>query len=249
MQNGGGYAEVNGLRMYYEIHSEGQQLLLLHGGTCSIEMPSMAIPFFATDFQVIANEQMGHGRTGDAMEREFHYHDMAEDTVELMRQLEIESAFIFGLSDGGVVGLDMAIHHPERVRKLAVTGAGFRADGTSESALAWVLNAKPEDWPPDFRKMYERLSPDGPSHWPIVLERLQRMWSVEPDYTLEQMASITAPTLVIVGDKDIITLEHSVEMFRAIPDSQLCVVPGEGHGVLARETVMAFLHEEASAEK
>ena len=249
MQNGGGYAEVNGLRMYYEIHGEGPQLLLLHGGTCSIELPSMEIPFFASEFQVIANEQMGHGRTADAMEREFHYHDMAEDTVELMRHLQIDSAFVFGLSDGGVVGLDMAIHHPERVRKLAVTGAGFRADGTSESALEWLVTVKPEDLPPEFREMYERLSPDGPSHWPIVLERLQRMWSVEPDYTLEQMASITAPTLVIVGDKDIITLEHSVEMFRAIPDSQLCVVPGEGHGVLARETVMAFLHEEASAEK
>jgi pimeloyl-ACP methyl ester carboxylesterase len=249
MHIGGSYADVNGLHMYYEIHGEGPPLLLLHGGTCSIELPSMAIPFFASEFQVIAIEQMGHGRTRDAMEREFHYHDMAEDTVELMRQLRIESAFVFGLSDGGVVGLDMAIHHPERVRKLAVTGAGFRTDGISESSMDWLMTVKPEDWPQDFREVYERLSPDGPGHWPIVLERIKRMWSVEPDYTLEQIASITASTLVIVGDKDMITLEHSVEMFRAIPDSQLCVVPGATHGVLAKEAVMAFLQAEANAEK
>lgn len=245
MEDGGSYAEINGLRMYYEIHGAGPPVLILHGGTCSIELPSMEIPFFASEFQVIAPEQIGHGRTADAMDREFHYHDMAEDTVELMRQLEVESAFVFGLSDGGVVGLDMAIHHPERVTKLAVTGAGFRTDGISESSMKWLMTVKSEDWPQDFCEMYERLSPDGPSHWPIVLERLKRMWSVEPDYTLEQIASITAPTLVIVGDKDMITLEHSVEMFRAIPDSQLCVVPGEGHGVLAKETVMAFLQEAA----
>ena len=91
--------------MYYEIHGRGRRCCSLHGGTCSIELPSMAIPFFASEFQVIAIEQMGHGRTADAMDREFHYHDMAEDTVELMRQLEIESAFVFGLSDGGIVGL------------------------------------------------------------------------------------------------------------------------------------------------
>ncbi len=102
MATRGSYANVNGLSMYYEIHGEGAPLLLLHGGTCSIELPSMEIPFFAKEFQVIAVEQMGHGRTADAMDRDFHYHDMAEDTVELMSQLEIESAFVFGLSDGGI---------------------------------------------------------------------------------------------------------------------------------------------------
>jgi pimeloyl-ACP methyl ester carboxylesterase len=168
---------------------------------------------------------------------------MAEDTVELMRQLEVESASVFGFSDGGIIGLDMAIHHRERVRELAVTGANFRTDGYSATAHEWVLAATADDWPPNFRQNYERLSPDGPGHWPVILERLQRMWSVEPNYTLEQMANITAPTLVIAGDNDIVTPEHSVEMFRAIPDSRLCVVPGARHGVLAKETVIAFLRE------
>ena len=107
--------------MYYEVHGDGPPLLLLHGGAGSIS--STWIPSFAAQFRVIAIEQMGHGRTADVADRPFHYHDMAEDTVELMRQLGIESASILGYSDGGIIGLDMAIHHPERVTKLAVTGA------------------------------------------------------------------------------------------------------------------------------
>jgi pimeloyl-ACP methyl ester carboxylesterase len=104
MSDPGRYAEVNGLRMYYEIHGEGPPLLLLHGGTCSIERPPMGIPLFSEAFQVIAPEQTGHGRTADAIDRAFHYHDMAEDTVELMRQLEVPSASVIGLSDGAVIG-------------------------------------------------------------------------------------------------------------------------------------------------
>jgi len=249
MHNGGSYADVNGLRMYYEVHGEGPPLLILHGGTCSIELPPMQIPFFATEFQVIAPEQIGHGRTADAQDREMHYHDMAEDTVELMRQLEIKSAFVFGFSDGGIVGLDIAIHHPERVSRLAIAGANFRTDAYSETTLNWLVTVKAEDWPSNFRETYEQLSPDGPSHWPLVLARLQRMWSVEPNYTLEQLASIKAPTMVIAGDSDIVTPEHSVEMFRAIPHSQLCIVPAAKHGVLAKETIMTFFQKAADPEK
>ena len=249
MRDGGGsYADVNGLRLYYEIHGEGPPLLILHGGTCSIELPRMEIPFFASAFQVIAPEQIGHGRTADATDRELHYHDMAEDTVELMRQLNVESAFVFGFSDGGIIGLDLAIHHPERVKKLAVTGANFRTDAYSPEAFEWLLTVKPEDWPSNFRESYEQLSPDGPSHWPVFLGRLQRMWSLEPSYTLEEMASIKAPTMVIAGDRDIISPEHSVEMFRAIPESRLCIVPAARHGVLAKETVITFLQEAAITE-
>ena len=115
------YVSVNGLDMYYEAHGDGSPLLLLHGGSGSI--PEKWITLFTPRFRVIAPEQMGHGRTTDLVDRPYHYHDMAEDTVELMRQLRIESAVVVGYSDGGIIGLDMAIHHPDRVTKLAVTGA------------------------------------------------------------------------------------------------------------------------------
>ncbi len=113
--------------MYYEVHGEGPPLLLLHGGSGSI--PEKWIPLFTPQFRVIAPEQMGHGRTADLVDRPFHYHDMAEDTIQLMGQLGIENAVVVGYSDGGIIGLDMSIHHPERVTKLAVTGTNARFEG------------------------------------------------------------------------------------------------------------------------
>jgi len=225
--------------MYYEVHGDGPPLLLLHGGSGSI--PEKWIPLFSTRFQLIAMEQMGHGRTADVIDRPFHYHDMAEDTVELMRQLGIERASVLGYSDGGIVGLDIAIHHPERVTKLAITGANSRIDGYTAENLAWIDSFDPDQAP--VSDAYARLSPDGPDHWPVVLARLKRMWAVEPSLTCEQLQSIEAPTLIIVGDSDIVTAEHAVEMFRSIPHAQLCVVPSASHGVMPNDTILTFLHE------
>src|SRR6266487_5304902 len=238
------YAAVNGLTLYYEVHGYGPPLVLLHGGTASI--PEKWIPLFTPHFRVIAPEQMGHGRTADLIDRAFHYHDMAEDTVELMRQLGIESAIVVGYSDGGIIGLDMAIHHPELVTKLAVTGANSRTDGYTAENLEWVRTFDPNDQP--VSDDYRRLSPDGPEHWPIFLGRLKPMWALEPSFTAEQMQSIEARTLIIIGDGDIVTPEHAVEMFRTIPGAQLCVVPHAGHGVMPTETVLTFLKDDPPTE-
>jgi pimeloyl-ACP methyl ester carboxylesterase len=239
------YAAVNGLNMYYEVHGDGPPLLLLHGGSGSI--PEKWIPFFVPPFQVIAMEQMGHGRTADPMDRQFHYHDMAEDTVELMRQLGIESAVVVGYSDGGIIGLDMAVHHPERVTKLAVTGANARFDGYTRENQELVGSFDPGSQP--VSDVYAHLSPDGAEHWPVVLGRLKPMWAAEPSFTNKELQSIEAPTLVIIGDRDIVTPEHAVEMFRTIPGAQLCVVPNAGHGAMPKETILTFLQEEATSAK
>jgi pimeloyl-ACP methyl ester carboxylesterase len=98
-----------------------------------------------------------------------------------------------------------------------------------------------ETWPEELRESYERLSPDGPSHWNDVIERIKRMWLRQPDYATEALGKITAPTLVIAGDQDAITPEHTVALFRAIPNAQLCIVPNEQHGVLPQDTVLNFL--------
>jgi pimeloyl-ACP methyl ester carboxylesterase len=239
------YAAVNGVTMYYEVHGNGQPLLLLHGGTGSI--PDKWIPFLTPHFRVIAPEQMGHGRTADLVDRPFHYHDMAEDTVELLRRLEIESAVVVGYSDGGIIGLDMAIHHPEHVTKLAVTGANARFDGYTSENQEWVRSFDPTSQP--VSEQYAQLSPDGAAHWPVILERLKPMWASEPSFTNEELQRIQAPTLLVVGDHDIVTPEHAVEMFRTIPRAQLFVVPRAGHGVMPKEVVLAFLQEEdTSAE-
>jgi pimeloyl-ACP methyl ester carboxylesterase len=231
------YLAVNALRMYYEIHGDGPPLLLLHGGAGSI--PQEWIPLFAPHFRVIAPEQMGHGQTADAVDRAFHYHDMAEDTVGLMRELEIESAAIVGYSDGGIIGLDIAIHHPERVTKLAVTGANAHTDGYTSENQEWIRSFQPASAP--VSETYAALSPDGAGHWPVVLGRMKAMWAAEPSFTESDLQRITAPTLLVIGDRDIVTPEHAVEMFRAIPGAQLCVVPNSGHGAMPAETMLTFL--------
>ncbi len=141
----------------------------------------------------------------------------------------------------------MAIHHPELVTKLAVTGANARTDGYTAANLEWVRSFDPDAEP--VSDAYARLSPDGAEHWPIVLSRLRRMWAGEPSFTREQLQSIEAPTLIIVGDRDIVTPEHAVEMFRTIPAAQLCVLPHSDHGVMPKETILMFLQEGATREK
>jgi len=231
------YAAVNGLEMYHEVHGEGPPLLLLHGGSGSIIEPWI-LPF-SSSYQVIAVEQMGHGRTADDPSRPFHYHDMAEDTLGLMDHLGVQRAVVVGHSDGGIIGLDLAIHHPERVDRLVATGANARTDGYTAENLGWIHDFDPAELP--VSAAYARLSPDGPEHWPIFVARLKRMWSEEPDLTDAELATIKAPTLLIVGDADIVTVEHTVDMFRTIPNARLCVVPQAGHGAMPFETVLAFL--------
>jgi pimeloyl-ACP methyl ester carboxylesterase len=226
--------------MYYELHGDGPPLLLLHGGSGSI--PEKWIPFFTPLFRVMAPEQMGHGRTADVIDRPFHYHDMAEDTLELMRQLGIESTVVVGYSDGGIIGLDMAIHHPERVIKLAVTGANARFEGYTTENQEFARSFDPVSQP--VSEKYAELSPDGAEHWPVVLGRLKPMWAAEPSFTNEELQRIGAPTLLVIGDRDIVTPEHAVEMFRTIPEAQLCVVPNAAHGTMPQEAVLRFLQEE-----
>ncbi len=249
MGNTSGYAEVNGLRMYYEVTGAGPPLLAMAGGTMSLEMFSEDVELLSKSFTVLAPEQMGHGRTGDDTDRAFDYHDMAESTYALLVSLGIESTLVYGFSDGGVLGIDLAIHHPERVQKLAMSGANFHVDGLRPSTREWILTATGETWPEDLRESYERLSPDGPDHWNDLIERIQRMWLAQPDYSAEALAQITAPTLVIAGDQDAITPEHTVALFRAIPNAQLCIVPNEGHGVLPEEAVLTFFNASSSDEE
>jgi pimeloyl-ACP methyl ester carboxylesterase len=233
------FAAVNGLNMYYEMHGEGPPLLLLHGGTDTMGYFAPVIPLLVPHFRLIAVEQMGHGRTGDHPGRDFHYHDMAEDTLALMQQLGIGKASVIGFSDGGIIALDMAIHHPGKVVKLVLTGANSRVEGYDPAARSWLTSLGPDDLP--MSDIYSRMSPDGPGHWPAVLARIQKMWASEPAYNSDQLHGIAAPCLLIVGDRDFVTVEHATEMFRTMPRAQLCVVPDGGHGVLPPEAVLKFL--------
>ena len=234
-----GYVEIDGLKMYYEVHGAGANVLLLHGGGSFI--PERWIDFLSSKYQVIAVEQIGHGRTGDIAERQLSYHKMAEDTFALLRKLKIESTMIVGYSDGGNIGLDLAIHHPDVVSKLAVTGAIFNPSGLKVEMWKWLNSNEVYDWQaPDH---YGRLSPDGVDHWPAFRDRLVKMWKAQPNFTLTELSKIEAPTLVIIGDQDDVSIEHATQMFQLIANAQLCVVPNSRHGVMPSQAVMKFLAE------
>jgi pimeloyl-ACP methyl ester carboxylesterase len=237
-----GYAPVDGLDMYYEIHGAGRPLVLLHGALMTIENFALLLPSLARSRQVIAIEQQAHGRTAD-IDRPFDYEQMADDTATLLRHLEIEQADVFGYSMGGGIALQIAIRHPELVRKLVVAAAYHDPDGYYPEVHEAIENLKPEGFVGSpWQEAYARVAPN-PGDFPTLLAKVQRMDMAFEGWPPEAIESIEAPTLVIVADSDVVRPEHAVEMFRllggvvagdlvGLPDSQLAVIPGTTHVTL-----------------
>ncbi len=229
MGDAGQYINVNGLKTYYEIHGEGEPLLLMHGGFCTIETFFAQTPELAKRYRVILPERRGHGRTAD-VEGPITYDAMARDTIGFMEALGIPNAHLVGYSDGAIVGLIVAMRRPDLVKKLVAISANFDCDGLTEEASVESWTA--ETFPALFADAYKHLTPDGPDHWPVVFQKIQRMILTEPKIKPEELATIKAPTLVMAADRDLMTLEHTVALFRAIPAAQLCIIPGATHGLI-----------------
>jgi pimeloyl-ACP methyl ester carboxylesterase len=238
----GNYAEVNGLNMYYEIHGAGEPLVVLHGAYMTIDAMGEVVPQLAKSRQVIAVELQGHGRTADIEDRPITYEQMADDIAALLRHLAIEKADVFGYSMGGGVALQVAIRHPEAVRKLVVASASYTSDGMHPELLEMIPTITPEVFAGSpIEEAYLRTAP-RPEDFPTLVAKLKQL-DMEPFAWLpEDIRGIAAPTLLIIGDSDAIRLEHAVEMFRllgggvmgdmgGLPKSQLAVLPGTTHFV------------------
>ena len=238
-EHDGNYAHVNGLEMYYEIHGTGQPLVVLHGAYMTIDSMGEVVPELARTRQVIAVELQAHGRTAD-IDRPLSYEQMADDTAALLRHIGIEQADVFGFSMGGGAALQVAIRHPEVVRKLVVASASYTSDGMHPELLEMIPTITPEVFAGSpSEEEYLRIAPN-PDDFPTLVEKLKRL-DMEPfAWPPEDFRGIAAPTLLIVGDSDIIRLEHAVEMFRllgggvmgdlaGLPKSQLAVLPGTSH--------------------
>ena len=226
----GEYAEVHGLRMYYEVHGEGRPVVLLHGGMTTIQFSFAAqIPALAHNHRVIAVEQMGHGHTADVGGRVLSYEGMAEDTFAFLVQQGIRNADLVGFSDGGQIALRLAFTHPELVRRVIVSGVGLGPLSAEQQRAMQTLSA--DRLPKAFRDEYARVSPDGPQHWLVFFEKVRAMWS-KPGWGISkpELATIKAPVLLFFGDRDFTSLEEAATIFRSIPGAQLCIVPGVGHG-------------------
>jgi len=237
----GNYAEVNGLNMYYEIHGSGQPLVLLHGAYMTIDLMGEVVPALAESRQVIAVELQGHGRTAD-IDRPLSYELMADDIAALIEHLALEKADLFGYSMGGGVALQVAIRHPEVVRKLVVASASYTSEGMHPGLLEMIPALTPEAFAGSpIEEAYLRSAPN-PDDFPTLVAKMKRL-DMEPfAWPAEEIGGIAAPTLLIVGDSDAIRLEHALEMFRllgggvmgdlaGLPKSQLAVLPGTTHFV------------------
>jgi pimeloyl-ACP methyl ester carboxylesterase len=237
----GNFAEVNGLNMYYEIHGTGQPLVVLHGAYMTIETMGEIVSSLAETRQVIAVELQGHGHTAD-IDRPLSYEQMADDVTALLPEIGIENADVFGYSMGGGVALQIAVRHPEVVRKLVVASASYTSDGMYPELLAMIPTITPEAFAGSpIEEAYLRTAPN-PEDFPNLVAKLKQL-DMEPfAWPPEDIQGIAAPTLLIIGDSDAIRPEHAVEMFRllgggvmgdlaGLPKSQFAVLPGTTHFV------------------
>ncbi|MEV6109471.1 alpha/beta hydrolase [Streptomyces sp. NPDC051940] len=228
----GDYVRLPGVRTWYEADGAGDPLILLHGGLCTNETWGAQRADLAARFRVLLPERRGHGRTPD-VEGPLSYRDMADDTVAFIESTAGGPAHLVGWSDGGIVALLVAVARPDLVRKVVAMGANFLPFPQSGAAPEAFDQLTPDG--PElavFREAYEAVSPDGAGHWPVVVGKLREMARTEPAIATGDLARIGAPTLVLVGDDDLITLEHTIALYRAIPGSELAVVPGTSHALL-----------------
>ena len=241
-----GYAPVNDLQMYYEIHgSGGVPIVLLQGSYMSTGAMEFLLSGLAKTRQVIATDFQGHGRTAD-VDRPLTYEQMADDVAGLMEHLGIAQADIVGYSMGGATGLRLAIDRPELVRKLVAISAHFRLDSIYPEVLAGIAEVKPEIMmgTPWYEEYYAPVAP-RPEDFPILVEKLKELDATEFDWS-QEIVAITAATLLIYGDADVIQPEPMVELFRllgggvpgdltGLPKARLAILPGTTHvGVMNR---------------
>ena len=241
-----GYAPVNGLQMYHEVHGAGRPLVLLHGGLLTIDLSFGEVwPELAADHQVIATELQGHGRTAD-VDRDIDLRCLAGDVTGLLDHLGIGRADVLGFSLGGGVALQLALDQPDRVGRLILASVSYAPDGFHQEISDPARHATSTRMPTeeDFRQMreaYARLAPD-PGHFDAFAAKVSQAAGNLKGWTAGELGGIGAPTLLVFGDHDFVRLEHAVEMHGLIPGAQLAVLPGATHmGVLRRADLIVPL--------
>jgi pimeloyl-ACP methyl ester carboxylesterase len=223
-----GYSEVNGLNMYYEIYGQGKPLVLIHGGGSTIQSNfEKVIPLFAKSRKVIAVELQAHGRTNDR-NKDLTFEQDADDVTALLKNLNIDKADFLGFSNGGTTTMQIAIRHPGIVDKMILASPLAKRNGVPEWFWDFMKQASLENMPAQLKTAYLQVAPDS-NGLQIMHDRdVNRMIHFK-DIPDEVIRSIRSPTLIIIGDKDVITPEHALELHRQIANSELAIIPG-GHG-------------------
>lgn len=238
-----GYAPVNGLQMYYEIHGSGRPLVLLHGALSGIRSSFAAVlPGLAARYRAIAPEMQAHAHTAD-IDRPLRTADMALDTAALLEHLAVEQADVLGYSMGSGIAMELAMQRPDLVRKLALVSASHEIAGLHPGLLDGLEGLKPEHLAgTPWAEEYESSAP-RPEDFPRFVAKVTDLNLHIPEWPAEAVAALEAPTLIVIGDSDIVRPEHAVEMFRlrgggvigdmaGLPASQLAILPGTPHSTI-----------------
>jgi len=229
----GAIADVNGIRMYYESHGRGPVLVLLHGGAGDGRQFGKQVPAFERTHRVIVPDMCAQGRTTDRA-APLTYHSMAEDVIALMDRLHVTRFDCLGWSDGGVTGLDLAIHHPDRLRRLVTFGANFAPDGLNAPDVAWNDTATAAAFGDGMREGWTKQNPQ-PGNYVNAMTKVIHLWKAEPRFTPRELGSIRARVMVCAGEHDVVRDEHTRALARAIPHATLWIVPGASHSAMQEQ--------------
>ncbi len=233
-----GRAPVNGIQMYYEVHGrrDGVPLVLLHGGGSTIDVTfSRVLPVFAASRKVIAVEEQGHGRTTDR-DAPVTFESSADDVAALLRHLDIEQADLFGFSNGASVALQVAIRQPQLVRNLVFASSFTKRNGAIPQLWDFMQQADFSNMPQPLKDAFLRVNPNPRQLETMHDKDAERMRTFQ-DVPDDLLHSVRARTLIVLGDQDIVKLDHAVELTRLIAGARLLILPG-GHGDYLGEAVM-----------
>jgi pimeloyl-ACP methyl ester carboxylesterase len=223
MQNG--YAPVNGISMYYEIHGEGMPLVLIHGGGSTIQTSfGRVLDAFAKNRKVIALEMQENGRT-EGREGPETFEQDADDVAALMHYLGVDHADILGFSNGGNTAMQLAARHPSLVRKLILVSSFFKRAGMYPQLWESLPKATLNDMPALLAEAYKEVAPD-PSNLISMFEKDRTRMVNFKDWDASLIQSIKSPVFIITNDADVVMPEHAVEMFRLFPNARLAILPG-----------------------
>ncbi|WP_067696374.1 alpha/beta fold hydrolase [Nocardia jejuensis] len=217
--------QLGDVATWYDVHGDGESVVLLHGGLVDSRMFAPAMETLVGRFRLYRTDRRGHGHTPD-VEGPLSYEDMAQDTIAFLEKVVGEPAHLVGHSDGANVALLVALKRPDLVRRIVMISGNFHHDGVLPSILD-ELTA--EDTIRYLGARHGEVSPDGEEHFPVLARKVADMGRTQPSLTESELRAVRARTLVMSGDDDAVTLEHTIALYRAVPDSELAVVPGTSH--------------------
>jgi len=236
-----GYSEVNGIKMYYEIYGAGEPLVLIHGGGSTIQTTfGKIIPVLAKHFTLIAMDLQNHGRTGTRNVKQTFEQD-AEDVISLLKNLGISKASVLGFSNGGTTALEIGIRYPEYINKLIIIAGVYKREGLINGFFDGMNHASLSNMPHELKEAFLKVNPDSSALQNMFEKDRDRMISFQ-DIDEIKIRSIHVPALIISGDTDVVKAEHTFEMFRAIPNSRLAILPGS-HGECIGEITTKVDHD------